>query len=56
MTVENESLRLAMYVDRALRSGDGNEIIKTVTTFMEHTGLRADIDVVMRIPSTARPS
>ena len=54
MSVENESLKLAVDVNRALINGDANGIITSVTKFMEHNNLRADSELVMRIPSTPR--
>ncbi len=56
MLDDSESLKLAVDVNRALRSGDANGIITSVTKFMERNGLRADIELVQKIPNTAQSS
>ncbi len=53
MSHADKNLKLALEVNRALQSADGNQIIKSVVRFMEHNELRANSDLVSRIPSTS---
>ncbi len=51
MSHDDKHFKLAIEVNRALQSADANQIIKAVVKFMEHHGIRADPNLVKKIPT-----